>query len=427
MATGSVDSQTIGTYSIYYNVKDSQNASAQQKVRTVIVKARPAVCVGNCGGGPSSTPLNIFNEKVEAKPDNSALITWQTNVSADSRVVYGANSVNSLVFGHFNYGYATTTVTENGLVLSHSLLITSIQPDIHYYFRPVSDNPSADPAVGKELTLIIAKQPPVVPPVVPPAGEAGPPAPVECNYLLEYLRIDLPNNPVEVTKLQRFLKENEGFADLQVNGVFGQATLDAVNIFQMRYFPSVLSPWGYDYNQPTGYVYITTKKRVNEIYCQRPFPLTQEQNDEIAFTRNALQSLMTASTSAPTPAPLVGQVESKDNVAQKQNATGTSVAVNVGNIDNAVPTGPPTIKVVPTGENRPVEESEPEEPLFLASIVNGLTNAKNIVMIEFSLIVLFIALAFVFIFVAVKRRRKPQEPLVNFSVPDSLPVMPDKL
>lgn len=99
-----------------------------------------------------------------------------------------------------------------------------------------------------------------------------------CDYLHDYLKIDWANDPVEVVKLQVFLRELEGFKNLPVTGVYDQATFDAVSIFQEKYSDDILKPWGYT---SKGFTYILTKKKVNEIVCQKMFPLTAMQQDEI--------------------------------------------------------------------------------------------------------------------------------------------------
>ena len=102
----------------------------------------------------------------------------------------------------------------------------------------------------------------------------------ECNYLLEYVKLGADNNPVEVEKVERFLNEFEG-ENLEVNGIYEQVDFDAVSRFQEKYLGDILSPWSH--NASTGYVYITTKKKINEIYCQKEFPLTLEQEAEVAL------------------------------------------------------------------------------------------------------------------------------------------------
>ncbi len=104
-----------------------------------------------------------------------------------------------------------------------------------------------------------------------------------CMYLRDHLRRDWTNDLVEMLKLKSFLnifeKEN-----LALDGDFDQATFDAVSRFQNKYFTDVLAPWGHD--APTGFVYITTKKKINEIYCNTIITLTPEQQSEIDAFRN---------------------------------------------------------------------------------------------------------------------------------------------
>ncbi len=111
----------------------------------------------------------------------------------------------------------------------------------------------------------------------------------QCEYLIDYLRIDFANNPVEVIKLQLFLQMIEGESALAVTGIFDQATHDAVGRFQEKYFGDILAPWGHD--DSTGYVYILTKKKINEIVCQTLYALTPDQEVEIAQFRAFLGAL----------------------------------------------------------------------------------------------------------------------------------------
>ncbi len=103
------------------------------------------------------------------------------------------------------------------------------------------------------------------------------------------MRIDWVNDRVEVIKLQVFLRELEGFKNLQITGIFDQATYDAVSIFQERYIGDILTPWGH--TSHTGFVYILTKKKVNEIVCQRAFPINAQQAQEIVDFKAFLSSL----------------------------------------------------------------------------------------------------------------------------------------
>ncbi len=81
-------------------------------------------------------------------------------------------------------------------------------------------------------------------------------------YLEEYIRYGANNNPAEVEKLQTFLNEYEG-EEIPVTGFYGEITRTAVNRFQVKYSDEILAPWGID--EPTGYVYKTTQRKINDI------------------------------------------------------------------------------------------------------------------------------------------------------------------
>lgn len=106
-----------------------------------------------------------------------------------------------------------------------------------------------------------------------------------CPLITEYLNLGGENNSNEVVKLQAFLKLYEK-ADLEINGKFDQKTLDAVKAFQNKYFTETMSPWGSD--QASGKVFITTVKKINEIYCGNPRALTAEELAIIADYKNSL-------------------------------------------------------------------------------------------------------------------------------------------
>ncbi len=87
----------------------------------------------------------------------------------------------------------------------------------------------------------------------------------ECDYYLtEYIRYGTENNPEEVKKLQTFLNEYEG-EQIPVTGFYGEITLGAVNRLQKKYTEEILAPWGI--TEPTGYVYITTQRLINNKKC----------------------------------------------------------------------------------------------------------------------------------------------------------------
>jgi uncharacterized repeat protein (TIGR01451 family) len=91
--------------------------------------------------------------------------------------------------------------------------------------------------------------------------------PTSCGALIStYMRRGFAHNDIaEVKKLQQFLNQNLGI-NLPITGYFGPMTEAAVNQFQQKYAANVLTPWGID--APTGFVYLTTRRWINLLYCQ---------------------------------------------------------------------------------------------------------------------------------------------------------------
>jgi uncharacterized repeat protein (TIGR01451 family) len=103
------------------------------------------------------------------------------------------------------------------------------------------------------------------------------------QYLVEYIKKGKDNNPDEVRKLQTFLVNFGGFLEVETTGVYDTTTVQALKEFQARHKEDVLEPWGLD--APTGYVYHTTRKEINQVYCrgELEFPLSPEAEGEISF------------------------------------------------------------------------------------------------------------------------------------------------
>lgn len=110
---------------------------------------------------------------------------------------------------------------------------------------------------------------------------------IACDqYLTSFIKFGATNDEEQVKRLQHVLKDFEGAA-VEVNGVFDQSTLTAVHAFQTKYWDTILAPW--DIKQSTGYVYLTTRKKVNEVYCKNTivFPLSQDETKLIEATKKA--------------------------------------------------------------------------------------------------------------------------------------------
>ena len=103
----------------------------------------------------------------------------------------------------------------------------------------------------------------------------------ECTpYITSFLKYNQTNNIEDVRRLQTFLNE-QGLGKPPITGYFDSNTTAAVKTFQQQYKDNILIPWGL--SEPTGYVYYTTQKTINEIKCanEKIFPLTASQAIEI--------------------------------------------------------------------------------------------------------------------------------------------------
>lgn len=87
-------------------------------------------------------------------------------------------------------------------------------------------------------------------------------------YLTNYLKFGKKNDTAEVLKLQTFL-QNYGAPSLALSSVYDVQTRTAVLQFQTTYAADILGPW--NTSTPTGYVFKTTLKKINQLYCtQKP-------------------------------------------------------------------------------------------------------------------------------------------------------------
>ncbi len=83
-------------------------------------------------------------------------------------------------------------------------------------------------------------------------------------YLTQTIALNRNNDKDEVEKLQNFLNDRQG-ESLPVDGIYNQDDFEAVKRFQLKYKTEVLDIWGL--TEPTGYVYLTTRNKINSFYC----------------------------------------------------------------------------------------------------------------------------------------------------------------
>lgn len=72
------------------------------------------------------------------------------------------------------------------------------------------------------------------------------------------------NNVDEVERLEAFLVAR--WENITLDGVYGQEEFEAIKKFQLEYRADILDPW--EITEPTGYVFRTTIKKINEIACK---------------------------------------------------------------------------------------------------------------------------------------------------------------
>jgi len=223
------------------------------------------------GNAPIFESINIVNESVSYVNSNTAIVSWETEKPATSRVMYGTESKRTLMFGfdanRMNHGYDFSTNQDNTLTTKHSMIITGLTPNTEYFFR-VESRVNNHARIGSELPTDM------------------PNVATSCNYLNSYMKMGFNNDSSEVLKLQTFLRDFEGFTNIELTGIFDQATFDAVSAFQAKYADDVLAPWGI--TSPTGFVYLTTQKKINEIHCGKTLPLTESQIAEINSFRASI-------------------------------------------------------------------------------------------------------------------------------------------
>lgn len=106
-----------------------------------------------------------------------------------------------------------------------------------------------------------------------------------CPMLTSYLKYGANNDSVQVTKLQNFLNSYEKM-NVAVTGIFDKQTENAVIAFQNKYSSEIMGPW--NKTNGTGYVYLTTLKKINQIACNIPLTLNVTERSLIneALTRN---------------------------------------------------------------------------------------------------------------------------------------------
>ncbi|MDZ4226351.1 MAG: hypothetical protein U1C66_02585, partial [Patescibacteria group bacterium] len=113
-------------------------------------------------------------------------------------------------------------------------------------------------------------------------------------YLTSFISPFGNNDGEQVRLLEQFLQDGRG-ENVEPDQVYDPASVEAVKRFQLEYAGEILSPWGI--GAPTGHVYYTTRKKINELYChgEKEFPLSELQVSQILLYRDGLLQPMPTS------------------------------------------------------------------------------------------------------------------------------------
>ena len=264
-----IDHWFVGTTTLLYVVTDSHNLSTSTtrevvvlpEATTTIVEIAPTITLN--GSNPTNVIIGATFTDLGAEATTTA-----TGHTLSLVVTGGTNG-----HGGVDTSSATTTIivytvtdTTNGLSASTSRAVV------------VAD------ASGPSNTTGTGGNPVVTTTSFSGGGGGGGGSPsflslgapnaanlASCPFLFTYMKLGANNDSSEVAKLQSFLRTTEGLS-VDVTGTFDQRTFDAVSAFQTKYLGDTMGPWGA--NIPSGYVYITTLKKINQIACASSITLS---------------------------------------------------------------------------------------------------------------------------------------------------------
>lgn len=208
------------------------------------------------------------------------MIIDDTVYEGNETIVYGTqNMTGLLVSGDANNDSVTTN--------SYSLTINENDP------APVV---SGGGGGGGIITRSLPSAPNNTTASNQPVTPTTPVSSFECPiYITGFVIPGRVNDAEQVRRVQDVLRNDEGMTNVEINGIYDSKTITAVNEFQKKYIKEILSPWGYA--TPTSNVYITTKRRLNEVHCKEAvkFPFTFEE-EQVLKSRQVVGSISTPQT-----------------------------------------------------------------------------------------------------------------------------------
>ncbi len=202
----------------------------------------------------------------------------------------------------------------------------------------------------------------------PPPAVLGT-ATADCStYISGFIKPGAQNDASQVMRLQQFLNQFEGNS-LAATGVYDLPTITAVNVFQLKYASEVLHPWGI--TNATNYVYITTRKKINELYCKglKSFPFTPAEAEEIRMFKESL-----IASSAIVPGPVPEAVASLASLAPRSSSAAPQVSGGASGGQEALPSvaGGETQVATPITAATSTAGEADEGPSFLERLWRGI-------------------------------------------------------
>lgn len=277
------------TASVTSRETDSNPSNNTEELDIVVMS--PIVLYGHSGPGkgeytvdPKLTVQKIANVAATSAP---ALVDYAIIVQNDGGAAYDVKVVDTLMGPKGKVGDQTwklgTVKSGEEVRIEYTVKYgADIVPGIYTNTATLTGTKNFDVNVySTSFEPIVVSNKLEIRPRGEVLGEAIAPAPQCEPYLTEYIRPGRANSTKEVTKLQSFLMEKEGEVGLRETGRYDNATIAAVKRFQAKYLNEILAPWGIQ--APTGSVYYTTQKKINELMCsgEKQFDLSSDQQNEI--------------------------------------------------------------------------------------------------------------------------------------------------
>lgn len=278
-------------YSYTVSAVNADGETSQSTAVSATTQSSGGGGVGGGGGGGGDTRAPSISNIAVVRSSESATITWQTDESSLSWVIYGT----SVAYGS---EVKTTTYTT-----SHSVTLSGLYPVTTYHYKLKSRDTIGNIGTYTDktfatLTVSGEEAPGVETPETPeePADIAPSAKPISEMTITE-LKVEIAKIAVliaelqqellamlaveggqqitkslklgdrgdEVTLLQTWLAlDSVVYPEGIVSGWFGPLTKAAVIRFQEKYHEDVLAPW--NFTNGTGYAGSTTRAKLNALY-----------------------------------------------------------------------------------------------------------------------------------------------------------------